>query len=113
MKFDYSSFKSEGINRNRDLVGTVQGTFQGQEITCRAYQASNSDLVIVLDSWEKIRLITAYGLLPSGWKKITSYAFILALKANRSATAHLTLFMILMDILNRHLSICLMWTHPA
>ncbi|MBJ9961821.1 hypothetical protein I5730_14860 [Acinetobacter nosocomialis] len=46
MKFDYSSFKSEGINRNRDLVGTVQGTFQGQEITCRAYQASNSDLVI-------------------------------------------------------------------
>jgi len=29
----------------------------------------------LLDSWEKIRLITAYGLLPSGWKKDNQLRF--------------------------------------
>lgn len=46
MKFDYSSFSADGLNRNRDTVGIVQGVFQDKPILCRAYQASNGDLVI-------------------------------------------------------------------
>ncbi len=46
MNFYYNSFCVDGLNKNRDQVGTVQGTFFDEEITCRAYQGSNGDLTI-------------------------------------------------------------------
>lgn len=46
MNFDYNSFCVDGLNKNRDQVGTVQGTFFDEEIVCRAYKGSNGDLIL-------------------------------------------------------------------
>ncbi len=46
MNFDYKTFCPDGLNRNRDIVGNIEGNFQNKPILCRAYQASNGDLVI-------------------------------------------------------------------
>lgn len=46
MNFKYDSFKSDGVNKYRDQVGSLSGSFNEKEISCRAYKASNGDLVI-------------------------------------------------------------------